>query len=278
MQAGGAKQEDREVKRPPAFDAARAVIVDDVHAEFFDHLAGVPGLEVHSDPDVTWKVSPASAWSNCGVRPRFDERNARARLDAILERYRRNGRGAGFWVGPGAEPATLEALLGALSLDCRKYYPAMYLDLGKPLPDLAPAVGIEFSALTDYSVFREHEHPSLGRITTAIRRFGLATERHLAARSPRRSWDFLASLNGLPAGICTLFLGSRHAGLFDVGVRERLRNRGIGRALVRHACAFACAQGMEGVVLIATNLGYRVYTQVGFEEVARFGFWYSAHP
>src|SRR5437879_2468872 len=67
------------------------------------------------------------------------------------------------------------------------------------------------------------------------------------------------------------FLGSRHAGVFDVGVLEPLRNQGIGRALVRHACAFAQEQGADSAILIATNMGYSMYQHVGFEEVARTG-------
>src|SRR4029453_9549259 len=36
-------------------DRSRAEIVDDVYAELFAHLDGVPGLEVHCDPDIFWK-------------------------------------------------------------------------------------------------------------------------------------------------------------------------------------------------------------------------------
>jgi len=88
----------------------------------------------------------------------------------------------------------------------------------------------------------------------------------------------MASCGETPAGICTLFLGERYAGLFDVGVLEPLRNQGIGRTLVRYACAFAQKQGAQGAILIATNMGYRVYEHVGFKEVSRVGFWYAARP
>jgi hypothetical protein len=88
--------------RPAARDPLLAEIVEDVHAEWFRHLDGTPGLEVHCDPDISWKVSPGAAWSNCGVRLRLPERKTRTRLDEILARYHGNGRGAevarvGFW-------------------------------------------------------------------------------------------------------------------------------------------------------------------------------------
>jgi GNAT superfamily N-acetyltransferase len=106
----------------------------------------------------------------------------------------------------------------------------------------------------------------------------LEAQRHLAAREPRRSWDLMAKVDGVPAGVCTLFLGSRYAGVFDMGVLERLRNLGIGRALIRYACEFGRERGMDGAVLIATNLGYPMYERVGFREVTRVGYWYTAHP
>ena len=256
----------------------RARIVEDVYAEWFEHLAGTPGLEIHCDPDVCWKVSPAAAWSNCGVRLRLTESDARKRLDRILACYHQNGRGAGFWVGPAARPANLEEILTWKALRCRKYFPAMYCDLRGELPRLEAQVPLEIGAVGDYDIFRRLPHPSLGRISTAIRRFSLEAQRHLSTRSPRRAWELMASLDGAPAGICTLFLGRTHAGLFDLGVLEPLRNRGIGRALVSHACAFAQQRGAEGMILIATNAGYRVYEHAGFREVARMGFWYTAHP
>ena len=52
------------MSRPPDKDRHRAEILEDVHVKWFAHLDGVPGLEVHCDPDITWKLS-------AGVRVRF---------------------------------------------------------------------------------------------------------------------------------------------------------------------------------------------------------------
>jgi GNAT superfamily N-acetyltransferase len=211
----------------------------------------------------------------CGLA----EPGAKKRLDGILVRYRENERGAGFRVFPGDQPENLEAILDASrALHCRKYFPAMYRDLAAPLPEVETLAGLAFCAVTDYDQFRRVEHPAIGRISTKFRRMRLETQRHLAARDPRRCWDLMASLDGVPAGVCTVFLGERHGGLFDMGVPERLRNRGIGHALLRHACAFAQARSAAGVALIATDPGYPMYGRVGFREVAQVGYWYTAYP
>ena len=255
-----------------------AEIVEDVHAQWFAYLSNVPGLEVHYDSDVVWKVSEAAAWNNCGVRLRFSERSVDARLDHILARYRAHCRGAGFWVSPCARPSGIEQRLKARGLRCRKYYPAMFNDLQRELPRVQERVPVQLAVVDDYDVFRRDAHPAIGPATTKIRRFRLQAQQQLARSVPRKSWELLASVDGKPAGICTVFVGDRYAGLFDLAVAEHLRNRGIGRLLTRYACEFARDRGADGMILIATNLGYRIYGQAGFKEVARFGFWYTAHP
>lgn len=266
--------------RPAPRDPALARVVRDVYVEYFSYLAGAPGLEIHVDPDAVWKVSDGSAWSNCGVGLRLPSPApaAKKRLDRILERYRENGRGAGFWVFPDDEPADLEGILDSRALRCRKYFPAMHCDLTEAAVGIAARVPLEFAPLVDYDVFGKLEHPSIGPITTRIRRFRLEAQRHLAAREPRRVWDLMAWSEGVAAGVCTVFLGERGAGVFDMGVPERLRNRGIGGALMSYACGFARKRGAKSAVLIATNLGYPMYEKVGFREVARVGYWYTAHP
>jgi GNAT superfamily N-acetyltransferase len=235
-------------------------------------------VEVHCDPDAVWKVSQGAAWSNCGVGLQFAGPGAKKRLDAILARYRENGRGAGFWVFAEDPPDNLDTILASRALRCRKYFPAMYCDLSGPLPEVETAATLEFSALTDYDQFCRLEHPSIGRISTRFRRMRIEAQRHLASRDPRRCWDLMAALDGVPVGVCTIFLGERCAGVFDLGVPERLRNGGIGRALLRYACGFARCRGAAGAILIATNLGSPVYERLGFREVARVGYWYTAFP
>jgi GNAT superfamily N-acetyltransferase len=76
-------------------------------------------------------------------------------------------------------------------------------------------------------------------------------------------------------GVTTLYLGRSIAGVFDVGVVERARRRGIGATLVAHACAFARDRGYDGAALTASGMGESVYREVGFREVCRTGYWYS---
>lgn len=239
-------------------------------AEWFAHLQGAPGLTVHVEPDIVWKTTPGPAWFNCGVRLRFEASSAAARLDTILEAYRANGRGAGFWVAPAATPADLEKALSAGGLRCRKYFPAMYCVDPAPPPSDAPTI----VQVEDHRRFLTEVHPSIGRLTTQFRKQTLAIRDWCSQRRPQRTFEFIAWVKGAPVGACTVFLGSREALLSDVSVLESHRGRGIGGALVRHAARFACEREAPGSVLLASAMGRGVYVRAGFREVGRFGFWY----
>ena len=257
-------------------DPARALIVERHAAEWFAEAAVVPGAEVHVDPDVTWIVTPGRVWGNAGVMVRFSEESAPGRLDTLLARYRAHGRGMGLWVSPAATPEDLPALLRGRRLHCRKHFPAMvkHLVAGADVPSRGS--GVTCRTIEDPDEFLATPHPSIGPITTPLRRQALASLRaHVLAR-PQRTLAFVAELDGAPVGASLLFLGSECSGLHDLTVVERFRGRGIGRALLDHTCLEARRRGATTMALLATSDGQRVYDRAGFEEVARFGYWYRS--
>jgi len=265
-------------KRPLVYEPEATRVIDDVSAEWAAYQQGIPGIEVHCDPDIYWTVEGGSAWSNCGSRLRFSAANAAQRLDEILLRYRKNGRGAGFWVGPFAQPENLEELLRQRGLRCRRYFPGMYAELGTLPPVPKSELQLTFQVVSDYSIFEKYPHPDIGPPTTPIRKFRLATQRARAARQPRESWEIMALSAAVPIGICTVFAGRSAAGFFNVVVLERTRNHGVGTALMAYACRFAREQGCKAGMLISSGMGYEVYKRAGFREVTKIGFWYTAKP
>jgi GNAT superfamily N-acetyltransferase len=254
-------------------DAVR--ILDETYAEWYRVQGRVAGVELHDDPDLVWVIHPGSSYANGGTRPRFAAATVERRLDGILSRYQSAGRGFGLWVSPEAEPADLERHLRARALRCRKYFPGMLATLSPP-PAVPVPGGVTFDVVEDHAIFEGVEHPYFGRITTAIRRFEVGRLAALSRLRPRRVWDIVARLEGVPVGACTIFVGSRAAGCFDVGVVERARGRGIGAALMAHALKFARKQGAAAAVLIASGMGHGMYQRVGFGDICKVGYWYRA--
>ena len=263
-------------------DAAALLAVELEYAEVKALRSPGPGVEVHVDADATWVIHPGPAWANAGIALRFTPETVERRLDEILARYRANGRGAGFWVSPFATPPDLEMRLKARGLRCRKRFPAMHCDLGPPTGPAPLRPDLTLLLVEDYDLFRRHPHPFYGPMRSPMRRAMLAAMARGAADRPRRVWDFAALRAGVPVGFVSVFLGDRGegksnaAGMHDVGVLPAERQKGIGAALMHHACAFARERGYPGAVLIASGMGEGVYRRAGFREVGRIAYWYRS--
>jgi len=255
--------------------AAGSAVVHNLES-WYAAQADVPGIEVHRDPDITWMLSNGATWSNSGVSLRFEPKTARKRLDRILKRYAKHGRGMGFWVDDDATPADLTAHLKDLGLRCKKRFPAMCCDLAK-LPSIKVPAGIRILRTPHHSMYLRHPHPYFGPITTAIRRHELNRLAHLAAEWPDRFLDFVALAAGnRPVGACSMFVDESAAGFYDVGVLEKERNRGIGSAMMAHALGFAQEHGATQAVLLTSGMGFGMYQRVGFREVCKIAYWYRS--
>jgi GNAT superfamily N-acetyltransferase len=246
------------------------------YVEAFAAEAVVPGVEVHCDRDVTWLVHTGVAWRNAGVMLRFAESSAARRLDSLVRRYERHGRGMGFWVSPLATPQNLGQLLSSRGLRCRKHFPAMIRRLEKSDRSDSPSFTIELRRVVDASEFVKIPHPAIGRITTTIRRAELRRLATLVAQPSSRTRAFVAWIDDKPVGAIELFIDGDCAGVHGLDVLSDYQGRGIGSALLERACQEAAASRCKSVVLIATTEGQRLYERRGFTEFARFGYWYRS--
>ena len=271
----GGRDRDARERTGVAIDLEAALRVERHVAEWYRAQRIVPRVEAHDDPDVTWLVQPGAVWSNAGILVRFTEHTVAERLDTMLERYHAMRRGMGLWVTPASTPVDLERALRERRLHCRKRFPAMRRTLERAGPPATPP-GLEIRLVEDASPFLRTPHPSIGRVTTPLRRYALDRLAALAEHRPRVAWPFVAWTKDEPVAASLLFLGEECAGLHDLTVRSSWRGRGIGRALLEHTCREAAALGAGEMVLLATGDGERLYRRAGFEEVARFAYWFRS--
>ena len=251
------------------------VVITNLEA-WYAAQADVPGIEVHRDPDITWMLSNGVGGSNCGAALRFSANDAGPRLDQILRRYAEHRRGAGFWVDHEATPEDIEEHLKERGLRRRKRFPGMSCDLAK-LPKIPVPAGVRIIQTPHHSMYLRHPHPFFGPITTALRRHELNRLAHLAAQWPNQFFDFVALAAGnRPVGACSMHVSEAVAGLYDIGVLEKERGRGIGGAMITHALRFAQERGAAQAVLLASGMGYEVYRRAGFREVSKIAYWYRS--
>jgi GNAT superfamily N-acetyltransferase len=211
------------------------------------------------------------------VMIRFSDADAASRLDALIARYRRHGRGMGLWLSPDATPDDLPALLRARRFRCQKYYAAMVRTLSHAVELRKVPASLGIQQVRELTSFETTSHPAIGPITTPLRRQALSRLHALVGASRQQILPFVAYVDGQPVGATELFLGKRgSAGVIGMSVLAAYRGRGIGAALLEHVCREAGLRGATTMSLIATSEGEHLYTRRGFTEVARFGYWYRS--
>ena len=264
----------------PLLDGAASLdellLVERHHAEAIRAESAAPAVEVHLDKDVTWMVHPGSTWRNAGILLRLSSASASRRLDTLLKRYQRHGRGMGLWVSPLATPHNLTRLLAERGLRCKKQFPAMVRSLGDTVAEHHDYRNVSVRRIRDLAPFDSLPHPAIGPVTTQIRHHEWDRLRALVSEESQRTRAYVAWIAETPVGAIELFLGTDAAGVHGLNVLQAWQDRGVASALLEHVCREASEAGYSSLVLLASSDGHRLYARRGFREVGRIGYWYRS--
>jgi ribosomal protein S18 acetylase RimI-like enzyme len=256
-------------------DGLRAAIEADIVATRL-YNQDIP-LEAHEEPDVAWSVPaqgsemrPIAAWSN------FAADTVERRLDDLIAVA--DARGAAFlwWLAPHHGPPDLGDRLARRGFAEVDNTAAMAIDLEDLQEEDEPPSGVRIELLDDADDIdtyvallmreMEHSHGASPPSARAIRR------QHLLDRlgNDPDSRRFIAWLDDRPVATSRLSMAGGAAGLYTVVTMPEARGRGIGRAMTLRAMHAGREAGMRIGTLQATDMGFRIYSKLGFEELFRY--------
>ncbi len=153
--------------------------------------------------------------------------------------------------------------------------PGMVCEAPLAEPPRDPRLSFEFvssaAVLTRWVEVQASSYASLGMPETAVFEAMRWPERMLGPHS----LFLLGRYDGAPVAGAMALLSHGIAGLYWIGVRPEMRNRGLGEAITRVINNAAFARGARAVVLQASNMGLPVYTSLGFREITNYP-WFVA--
>jgi GNAT superfamily N-acetyltransferase len=88
---------------------------------------------------------------------------------------------------------------------------------------------------------------------------------------------FTARFDGRAVGTALAIRTGHVAGVYAVATLEHERHRGVGTAVTWAAAAAGWAWGCDTIVLQASEMGFSVYSKMGFRTVVRYTMYRSAH-
>ncbi len=233
------------------------------HHQWMTLKAQVIDGEEHQADGVTWIYTPGPESEGMILFPRLTEANADEQLDAIVAYYRHRPpqKLVGCWSLSPPRPWDLGVRLLARGFQIGWRPRWMWLDLEKMVIDHPKPPDLRIEQVLTEPDWDIDELPFYNRATNGIT--------YAASQlRPQRVWHFAAWLDSKPVGHATLCLTTGPlgvAGIYDVGVIPKCRNKGIGKAVTLAACLHAQAMGCRHALLNGT--GERMYQQIGFERI-----------
>ncbi|HWM11520.1 MAG TPA: GNAT family N-acetyltransferase [Solirubrobacteraceae bacterium] len=244
-------------------DLVRAAAAN--QTEWMLRTAEAAGGTVHRERGASWALSRAGAVL---AFPQLSHERLQGLLPQFLSAARRSAaREASCWSLLPTEPEELEAEL--LAAGFREGWQAHWMSIEIASRARGPAPeGVEVGLAPP--TWKATALPWDGDGIAAVRS-------RLATVQPRRVWHLGAWRDGRPVGhalvnVTTGRLGV--AGIYDMGVAEGERRRGVGGALTTAALQLAGAHGCAAATLNATADGELLYSALGFRSVGVAQTWW----
>lgn len=242
-------------------------------AAFVLQHSASPGVRARDDETLAWVVTGiAEPFYNAVVRTRLAPDEADAVIAGMLQRFRRRGLPALWWVLPSSRPDDLGARLEAHGMSYRGEGPGMAMDLTALPAAEPPPPGFTVERVRDVVSLMEWvrtNEAAYGETTARVDLTYVQLESALGFGPERSYRRYLGRLDGQPVATSALFAQGDVAGLYGVASLPELRGRGIGAAVSLAALREARALGCRMAVLESSPLGYSVYRRLGFREVCR---------
>jgi len=240
-------------------------------ADYYHYLGRSPNAELYVGPYLTWLLTGIpDPFMNVVLHTQLPPDGAGELIDEALAHFRsRNVTRLSWWTGEGQHETDLEKHLVARRLTFSEGGTGMAADLRALQEDLPTPTDLTIVPVEDKETLKKWIHVAnigfgLPESSESLW-FDLFTGQ--VFELPVR--NYLAVSNGQPVGTSQFFLSAGVAGIYNVTCLPQARQQGVGRAITLAPLLEARKMGYRISILQASDLGYKVYRRLGFQEYGR---------
>jgi GNAT superfamily N-acetyltransferase len=249
----------------------RAEIEDNLFA-FFRAMADLPGGQLVDDGRIVRvRTGLPSPTHNSIGRARLSPDEVDDAVAEVAAWYRERDARFFWWTGPQSTPADLDDRLVAAGLQAfERGSPGMAMRLADADEAAAYPPGVSVDEVHGEAALREWARLFCGAHGTpppAAESWVEAARRVDFSPLPWKDW--VARLDGEPAGLALTFVGGGALGLYAIGTLPAARRRGVGTALTLVPMLSARDEGVTVAILHSTPEGEQLYPRLGFQEYCR---------
>ena len=230
------------------------------------HFAAfVPAMEIIHGTAVVRRIDLKDRTYNMVMNAQFTKQNASCEIERIIDLFKEKALPFSWWVCPSDRPHNLKELLHAKGLVVKEVDANMYLDLSqyeeKEIAPLQCRMALNHSQLQDFISIQA----SIGRNPEAFDMiYSKLPASAYTAGSPVGL--HLGYVDGKPVVTGMLVIQNGVAGIYFVATEPGERRKNYATKMMRYLLATAKNAGCKMAVLESSQLGKRLYENLGFIE------------
>lgn len=247
-----------------------AALEANTYAAYADYAGNPESWVDESDTMLSFLSGLPSPLFNGVARARLTPDDMDAQITAALRPFREHGAPMYWWVSPTTRPPDLGDRLLAHGLARDGGMPGMAIDLDSQPADTSSACVV--TPVTTEEAAREWaETAQVGNEAPPAFLPALLEMVMRLSFGPEPRWtSFLGKVGGRPVATSQLFAYAGVAGVYCVSTVPNARRRGYGAEVTRSALRHARDLGYRVAVLQSSQMGLRIYEDMGFRTLMRF--------
>ena len=235
-------------------------------------LARLSHSDIHQTPHASWMINTmADIWFNSVIYASFPKKSAENEISEIIKDYEKSQKSFTWQVTSLSQPDNLSELLIAQGMKQEEgsNLPYMAIDMQEIPENLPVSPGFEIKICNTPSLMRSWLHIYTLEFPDLVRTLILENQYQQNPEQESQMQFYLGLLHGEPVAISMYLLSNGVAGIYSAKTLKHARRRGIGSLMVVVPLLDARQKGYRVGVLGASQMGYHLYQQLGFQEYVR---------